>query len=166
MLIPLVVHKNLKHSTYFHQFTCEVLIETLDKCEFTLNIVQLVEFMIVNSSRTESDQIINAFIDNKNEFNTYSVMLITSVRDYLSESHFVTILNKIERMKEGMLKIDEIHLCDFLGVCADKTFQSTEILHRFIILILTQNVSLFNNVSRHHRLLLLPIFTFANSGSI
>jgi hypothetical protein len=132
MLIPIVVNKDLKHLKYFCQFTNEILIETLDKCDFTLQVMQLAQFMIVNSPEKESQQIVNALMRNPNEINTFAVILFSLSPNNFSESQFLTILKRIEEMKEEMLKIDELDLSNFLSVCAEKSQESHEVMQRFL----------------------------------
>jgi hypothetical protein len=148
MLIPTIANKNLKHSKYFFQFTKEVLIETLDKCEFTAPAIKLTQLIIDNSTKKESEQIINALMRNTHEINAYVLILLTMSEKYFSGSHFLEIIKKIEGMKEEMLKIDEVSLSNFLIVCANKSRKSHEIILRFLFFLINlKNVSLFSFVS-------------------
>jgi hypothetical protein len=114
ILYDIVKDKSLKNWNYFHQFTFEILLETLKTFEFNEFNPRLAFFMIENSSEKQNEEMIDSMLKNKHDFNTAMVILFGLIFKKLSESQSLAILSKLGAMKENILKIEQSELKTFL----------------------------------------------------
>jgi glycyl-tRNA synthetase alpha subunit len=138
ILNSLVKYKELKHVNYFVQFATEVLMETLEFCELKRSdMMELISFVMENSNNKVFDQLVQLILKNKQELNTQTLSLL-SFNEMLSDSHILSILEKLEGMKEGILKIEVEYLIDILNLSISPKIsaKSVPILKRFHFIIL------------------------------
>jgi hypothetical protein len=113
-LFSLVCDKSLKNWKFFHQFVFEMLISNLKKCEFSEDMLMLTFFMIENSSNSENDQIFQSMLENENDINSKMVEQFGLISKKLTETQNLWILQKLQKMKGNILKIEGVHLYNFL----------------------------------------------------
>jgi hypothetical protein len=127
-----VKFKELKHSNYFFQFVTEVFMETLEFCELNSIILEMLDYVMRDSTTMVFDQLIQLILKNKQELKTEIIILFNVHYKKLTESHIISIFEKLEGMKEGILKIEELNLKYFFShVSSKKSPKCSEILKRF-----------------------------------
>jgi hypothetical protein len=156
-LNPFVKDPKYQGNILFYELVEEIFLENLKECKPTKEILELTAMMSIFSSNKVMHQLIDCLVKNKYEFEPKLLFFFESIHKVLTESQFVFLLEKIEKMKESMLKLDQDVLRNFLNFSPPKSKKCNEIILRFLFLYFEyQNVSLFNNVSRRN----CPLYSF------